>query len=193
MDRLQIVKDTPFELVLENPLAANAIWREWRKPLTYPLLFLVASFVVLYVRSLNNLLSPTWLYWVIGFGVFIVEAFVFYIFLASELKVTITIDLHSKIAKRVEKNLIGIKKKKELELEQISRVLIHCEEVARWHWVTLDSQTYPPLKLDSAMALPSDANSLRAMSIKVGEFLNKPVVFKKTDHDRLEYEETIRS
>ena len=188
MDRLQIVKDTPSKLVLEKTLTVNAILRGWGKPL-----FLSISFATLYVLSLNYLSSPTWLYWVIGVGVFIVNAFILYIFLASERKLTITLDLHSRIATRVKKLVIGIERKKELDLEQVSRVLIHCEEVTKWHYVTLDSQNHPHLEVDSALALPSNADALRAISIKIGEFLNKPVVFKKTDQGRLEYEETIQS
>ena len=203
MDKLRIVKDTPFELVLEKALGANAIWRGWSKPLLYPLLFLAASFIVLFIRS-----DPTWLYWVIGVGVFIVEAFTLYLFLASERKITVTIDLHSKNATRVEKLVSGQEKKNEIALDQVNRILLHSEEIGHSTKLLLDSQNHPPLEIANSYDLlmleqgkyiyhppPADMSeikSLDALGKRIGDFLTKPVVGKLTEQGNLISEEVIQ-
>jgi len=45
--------------------------------------------------------------------------------------------------------------------------------------------------LDSALALPENVDALHAISIKIGEFLQKPVVGKHTDQGNLISEEVI--
>jgi hypothetical protein len=125
MDTLQIIKETPFELVLEKDLTHKPMGSGWSKLLTYPLLFLAVCFVVFFIISL-----PAWLYWGVGVVVLGLEALFLYIYFLTEQKATITIDLRSGIARRVAKLVSGKEEKSEIALEQVNRVIIHTESSA---------------------------------------------------------------
>src|SRR5574341_5062 len=140
MDKMRITEDTSTKLVLEKSLSASDLWRGWSKPLLLPLLFFVGSSIALFTGLLQ-----TWWLWAIFGGSLIVEAFTLYIFLASERKTTVSFDLHSRMATRIEKLVSGKAKRNELKLGQISRVLLHSEEVGHHTRLLLETQNHPPL------------------------------------------------
>jgi hypothetical protein len=189
MDTLQIIKETPFELVLEKDLTHKPMGSGWSKLLTYPLLFLAVCFVVFFIISL-----PAWLYWGVGVVVLGLEALFLYIYFLTEQKATITIDLRSGIARRVAKLVSGKEEKSEIALEQVNRVIIHTESSAHTGSrsdVLLGSLNQPSFGVAYHYDLPplhpdeltghtptADEEVLSALTLgkKIGEFLKKPVV-----------------
>jgi len=194
MGKMRIAEDSPAKLVLEKSLTVRDIWRGWSRPLFMPLLFLAGSATLLFLGSLG----PWWL-WIIFVGALVVVFFILYIILTDKRKVTVTIDLHSNIASRFEKLINGKEIKNELALDQISRILIHSQEEQHSPRITMwiDSENHPGLEIvnnydlkslvrGSYMDTPpediSEINSLDSLGMKIGEFLRKSVVSKKTDY-----------
>ena len=135
---------------------------------------------------------------------------ILYIILTDKRKITVTIDLHSKIATRFEKLTNGKETKNELALDQVSRILVHAEEAQHAPRITiwLDSQDYPRLEIvnnydlltlvqGSYLDFPSEDDpeirSLDILGMEIGEFLGKPVVLKLTDYQGKTISEEIRS
>jgi len=68
---------------------------------------------------------------------------------SSELvNVTVTIDINSESAIRTEKFFFIRTKKIELNLKQVDRVLIHCEELGHHCNLLLESPNNPPFNMD---------------------------------------------
>ena len=195
MDKMRIVEDTATKLVLEKSLTASDVWRAWSRPLLMPILFLAGSSIALFTGFLRD-----WWIWIIFVVALIVLSFILYTILTDKQKITVTIDLHSKIATRFEKLIIGKETKDELALAQVSRVLIHSQEAQHAPRITmwLDSQTQNDPRLEivnnydlqslvggSYMDTPSvdvsEIKSLDMLGRKIGEFLGKPVVSKLSD------------
>ena len=149
----------------------------------------------LYLRSLNKLSSPTWLYWAIGVGVAIVEIFSVYAVLYAERKITITIDLHSRVASRNILFVSGKMQKNETALGKISRIVLHDDTEIREPRLELDtsdqsnfiiakySDLWSDISHDDATADIPIIKSLKSLGKKIGELLQKPVVKKTTEVD----------
>ena len=186
MTEMLLKEETPTKLVFEMAPPTRSFWAEWRGPLINPLLFLAVTFFLLSTMST----SLTWLYWVIGVGVFLVEIFMFNIIFTSVQNATLTIDLNSQRATRFEKFLFGKEKHEELKLQQVNRVLIHYEEVGHHCKLILESQSNTPFIVTYDFG--GGAEILKALGKKIGELLKKPVVFKVTDSGNPISEETIQ-
>jgi len=194
MSKMRIAKDSPTILVLEKSLTARDIWRGWSRPLFMPLLFLVGSSILLYFGSFG----PWWL-WIIFVVAFMVVFFILSTILTDKRKITVTIDLHSKIASRFEKLINGKETKNELALDLVSRILIHSQEGQHFPRITLwiDSENHPRLEIlnnydlkslvqgsymDTQPEDISEIKSLDFLGMKIGALLGKPVVNKKSDY-----------
>ena len=186
MATLRVIAESPTKLVLEMDSPTRANWADSRGYLLYPLLSLALVFL-----CLSTYKPPIWLYWVIAAGVLLFVSFVLYVIFTSPQEATVIIDLMSGRATRIEKSVIGRKKKQELELGRVSRILINAEEVGHHYRVILESQSKPHLEVN--FAIDSEAESFRELGKKIGSLLNKPVVFKHTDSGNLISEETLQS
>ena len=203
MDKMQIIEDTPTKLVLEKSFAGSDMWREWSKSLILPLLFFAGSALALLTGFLQD-----WWVWVIFGGALIVEAFMLYIFLTSERRLTITIDLPSRTVTRIEALVSGKVKKDTLRVDQVSQVLMHSEEVGHHTKLLLESPTQPPLKIADNYDLltldqgkyvsnPSteDASTIKSLDTlgkKIGSLLEKPVTAKLTDQGTVISQEVVQ-
>lgn len=205
MDKMRIAEDTPRKLVLEKSLAASDIWRGWSKSLISPLLVLAISSIALFTENLR-----TWWLWLIFVGAFIVEVVMLGVVLTYPRRISVTVDLRSRTATRIEKLIIGKEEKYEIALDQVSRILIHSEEGQHSPKITiwLDSQNHPRLEIVNNNDLPSliqgsymespseDGSEVKSLDIlgrKIGEFLEKPVVSKMTDYQGNTISEEIRT
>ena len=202
----RIIEETATKLVLEmvDPILEDDR-KEWRKVLINPLLFLVVSYIIVYVA-----LSLTWLYWAIAIGVLLIEAFFLFLLLGSARKRMVTIDLYSRRATRIEELRIGFKKKQELALEEVSRIVYQCDE-SKHHdlpecRVQLESPNHPPLIVTnnpSLMVTGDNENphqvfsmgsrSLLPLARKLGKFIKKPVVSRSIDKGTILSEQTIQT
>ena len=103
---------------------------------------------------------------------------------------TVSIDLDSQRAVRVEKLNSGKIKQYDLKLEQVTHVLIHGDDLGHRLTVTLESQNNPPFNVNSDVFY--DSNPMIEIGKKLGTLIKKPVVFKITDAGKPVSEETIQ-
>jgi hypothetical protein len=104
---------------------------------------------------------------------------------------TVTIDLESQRALRVEKLHSGKTTQTELTLEQVTQVLIHGNDAVHTLKVTLESQTGPSFHVNSDVFF--DSNPMLEFGKKLGAFIKKPVVFKVTEAGELISEEAVQT
>jgi hypothetical protein len=144
----------------------------------------------------------SWLFWIIAIGILIAEFFLIrliYSYMKDYSKdnvvlvETVTVDLDSQRAIRIEKMQSGKIKEKVLELGQVSRVVVNMEEHGHHHRLYLESPARESFQVSIAFATGSyGSNALIAHGRKIGRFLNKPVVLKHTDLGNIISEDTIQ-
>lgn len=195
MGKMRIAKDSPAKLVLEKTVTARDIWHGWGKYFVNPLVILAVLYAGLYIMSVNQLSSPTWLSWAIGVGVFVAEIFALYAVLYAERKITITIDLQSGVASRTLIFVSGKRQKSETALGKVSRIVLHDYDEIREPRLELDASdqsniiiaTYSDLGSDLSQDDATDDGpiiiSLESLGKKIGQILQKPVVKKLTEVD----------
>jgi hypothetical protein len=103
---------------------------------------------------------------------------------------TVTIDLDSQRAVRVEKLKSGQTTQNALKLEQVTRVLIHADDAGHRLTLILESQTEPSFSVNSDVFF--DSQPMIELGTTLGAFIRKPVVFKITDAGKPISEETIQ-
>ncbi|MBI1795323.1 MAG: DUF1772 domain-containing protein [Chloroflexi bacterium] len=139
--------------------------------------------------------SRSWLFWTITAAALLIE--VLFVYLAVLMsprnnvhEATVSIDLDTQQATRIEKLNSGKIQKYSLRLEQVSRISIHGEDAGHRLEVTLDSQNSLPLKVNSDVFF--DPEPMKALGNKIGKLLKKPVVLKITDQGKIVSEEIIQ-
>ena len=102
---------------------------------------------------------------------------------------TITIDLDSQRALRIEKLKSGKAIQSEIKLNDVSRVLIDCQAIGHSCKLALESQSNAPFEVNSAYDF--EMESVKEIGKKLGRLLNKPVVLKWSEGSKVESEEEV--
>ncbi len=178
---MKLKEETSTGLVLETDPSGRK-WAEYLRMLIIPPLLLAGILIFL------NL--PSWLNWVVIVLAILIET-VMILAVSSELvNVTVTIDLTSQRATRIEEFFFVRTKKIELNLKPVYRVLIHCEELGHHCNLFLESPNDPPFNMDFFSVFLLEEK--KEISRKIGGLLQKPVILKVTDLSNPISEETIQ-
>lgn len=160
--------------------------------------FLLICTTLGYSISTSSLGSLSWSFWLfailvlIGGVIFVLFEVYFETSHKNDAKeARVTIDLDSQRAIRVEKSNSGKTTQNELNLEQVTRVLIHGDDAVHTLKVTLESQNSPSFHVNSDVFF--DSQPMIELGKKLGDFLKKPVVFKIMEAGKLISEETIQT
>ena len=199
MAAMLLTEDTPTKMVLEmdpsQPIFKPLTWRGCIGPTlgTTGLLLLVFA----WARYSFFYGSQSWLFWVITISALLVEIFLIVVFVFyvssynNEAKeATVSIDVDSQKAVRVEKSNSEKIRQLDVNLGQVTRVLIHGDDAGHRLAVTLESQSSPPFNVNSDVFF--DSNPMIELGKKLGALIKKPVVFKITDSGKPVSEETIQ-
>jgi hypothetical protein len=199
MATMLLTKDTPTKMVLEMDTSQPTF-----KPLTWrgcigPTLGFTGLLFLVFAWARYSFFdgSQSWLFWVITIAALLVEIFLIVVFVFyvsgynNEAKeATVSIDLDSQQAVRVEKSNSGKIRQFDLNLEEVTRVLIHGDDAGHRLTVTLESQSSPPFNVNSDVFF--DSNPMIELGKKLGVLIKKPVVFKVTDSGNPVSEEIIQ-
>lgn len=159
--------------------------------------FLLILSILGYSFFTNSLGSLPWYFWAFAVILLTVGA-ILVIFEASfqsshnnrAEEATVTIDLDSQRAVRVEKLKSGKTTRNELKLEQVTQVLVCGDDAGHRLTVTLESQNDPSFNLNSDVYF--DSKPMIELGKKLGAFIKKPVVFKITEAGKPVSEETVQ-
>jgi hypothetical protein len=200
MATMLVIEDKPNKIVLEmdtsQPQFKPLTWRGCLGPAFGVTIFLIFFLALARFSLFDGSLS--WLFWPIAAGAFlVVEAIlvVAIVFSVSNYKnnvkeATVSIDLDSQQAVRAEKLNSGKIKQYDLKLEQVTRVLIHGDDLGHSLTVTLESKNNPSFNVNSDVFF--DSKPMIELGKKLGDLINKRVVFKITDAGKPVSEETIQ-
>lgn len=199
--QMLVTEDTPTKLVLQtNPAYNQDLDNTYASSLKsglgcFGILAIVLVFI-LYLFFTTPLSAHPWYFWV--FSVAFLIALTVFLFLEISLlndhrtsarETTVTVDFLSQRASRMEKPKSGKVRQREINLNEVSRVLIDCQEVGHLCKLILESQNNPPFEVNSAYDFEMDP--LKDLGKKIGGHLNKPVVLKLAEGSRVESEEEI--
>jgi hypothetical protein len=199
MATMLLTEDTPTKMVLEMDPSQPTF-----KPLTWrgcigPTLGFTGLLLLVFAWARYSFFygSQSWLFWVITIAALLVEIFlivvlVFYLssYNNEAKEATVSIDVDSQKAVRVEKSNSEKIRQFDLNLGQVTRVLIHGDDAGHRLAVTLESQSSPPFNVNSDVFF--DSNPMIELGKKLGALIKKPVVFKITDSGKPVSEETIQ-
>ena len=207
MAKLHVTNESPTKITLEMDPAWKAetskTFAESIKQGRGCIVFITIAFLVIfailgYSIYNNSLGSLPWSFWLCaaivlaGGGVFIFFEAYFWLSEKNEAdEITVTIDLDSQRAVRVEKSKAGRTTQKELKLEQVTQVLIHGDDAGHRLELTLESKNNPPFEVNSDVFI--DPQLLIDQGRKLGALIKKPVVFKITDGGKPFSEETVQA
>ena len=186
---LQVTEDTPSKLILKM-VESQAVRRSWRgliAPAIGTTLFLICIVVMALTQAGWGILIALSLIAVLMLGIVIFSAWLRRII---AIEANVTIDLQSQRATRIEKFRSGKTKQYEIKLEQVSRVVIHSEELGHGCNLVLDSPNNLPFTVRTGSFV--EIESVIALGRKLGDFLKKPVTVKWTDQGNLMSEETVQ-
>ena len=197
---VQIKEETDTKIILEwvkQPV-------NWSDNLgcIFPLLIAATALVFGLVRAFYFFSAGTysWLFWIIAILVVVVEFLIIRLLFGfmrthdNTLEEIVTVDLDAQRASRKEKLQSGRIKQAELDLGQISRVLINMEEHGHHHRLYLESHDKDAFQVSIAFATgPYSSEELIEHGKKIGRLLSKPVVLKHTDIGHLISEVTIQA
>jgi hypothetical protein len=165
-------EESPSKIILETD-PSNRKWAEYIRMLIIPPAILAG--IIFFLRF------PIWLNWVIAVVITLVEV-LFILVVTSELTNTsVTIDFSSQSATRSEKLLFMNKRYIKLDLKQVERVLIHCEEVGHHCKMFLETADHNLFELDFYLPTEEKQEASFALAKTIGSRLQKPVVLKTTD------------
>jgi hypothetical protein len=200
MAEMRLIEETPSKLVLAEKDTSQDAGRFLRRLIIILLVALILGCLnlVTWVGYRDGSLS--WMFWLWVIGILIMDVltvagvvFSIWVFMTTVIEATVTIDLHSQRAVRIEKLRFGKTKQYELRLEQVSRVKIHDEEAGKATYLLLESTNNVPFTVSANVPFVDiESRGLGALGLKLGEFLKKPVVKKYTDQGNLLSEETIQ-
>jgi len=179
---MKLKEETPTKIILETDSSSRK-WAEYLRMLIIPPLFLAG---VLIITDF-----PTWLNWVIISLAVLIEMVMILAVYSELVNVTVTIDINTQRATRIENFFFITTKKIELNFNQVNRVLIHCEEQGHHCRMLLDSISSEPLEIDFYLPFEEKQKASLLLSKKIGELLRKPVVMKVTDLGNLISEDRI--
>ncbi len=199
MATMLVTEDTPKKMVLVKD-SSQPIF----KPLTLkgclgPAFAIECVLFLVYARARSSFFdgSPSWLFWGLSISALIVQIFVIVVFVSyvsvynnEPKEATVSIDLDSHQAVRVEKLHSGKIKQVDLNLEQVTRVLIHGDDLGHRLTITLESRDNPPFNVNSDVFF--DSRPMIELGKKLGVLIRKPVVFKITDAGKTVSEEIIQ-
>lgn len=199
MATMLVTEDTPKKLVLAMDPSQPKF-----KPLTLrgcigPTILLTSILIFFFIQAKIHFFnsSQSWLFWLITIGVLLAEDFLIFVLVSyvsiykNEAKeATVSIDLDSQQAVRVEKLNSGETKQYELKFEQITQILIHGEEAGHRLTVTLESLNNPPLEVNSDVFFVPE--QMFKFGKKLGSLIKKPVMFKVTETGKPISEESIQ-
>ena len=199
--KMLVTEDTPTKVVLQ----INPVYKENRDKTYassrksgrgYYRIFTILILAALYYFFTKPFGTLLWIFWIFTAAVFIVFAWLVYLdrFLVRSNKntgeeITTTIDLDSQRAFRIEKSKLGEVEQPEMKLNEVRRVLIHCEELGHSCKLFLESMNSTRFEVNSAYDF--EMNSLKDFGKKLGGLLNKPVILKWTEGGKVVSEEEI--
>ena len=177
MAEMRVKEETPTRIVLERNPSSRTKWTEYVRNLaTPPLLFFLIAIALSAFLSWSSETGAIVLQ-IALIIVVIIELFLVYVFVLDAADVNVTIDLNPQRATHIRKFLFVRISKKEVGLEKVSQVLIHCEEVGKHCKLLLESSSNSPFEVAFGM----DMDFMTALGKKIGRLLNKKVVFRHTD------------
>ncbi|HSL42099.1 MAG TPA: hypothetical protein VK897_01630 [Anaerolineales bacterium] len=199
--QLLVTEDTPTKVVLQtNPEYNEDVDETHASNLQNALgclgIFAVLLVFILYFFFATPRSALPWYFW--GCSVAVLIALAVFLFFEISLlndhrtfgrETTVTVDLLSQRALRIEKPKSGKVRKTEINLSEVSRVLIDCQEVGHLCKLVLESPNHPPFEVNSAYDFEMDP--LKDLSKKIGGFLDKPVILKLAEGSKVESEEEI--
>jgi hypothetical protein len=159
-------------------------------------IFAIVLVFILYLFFTTPRSALPWYFWV--FSVPFLIALTFFLFIEISLlndyrtearETTVTVDLLSQRAMRIEKPRFGKVRKTVINLSEVSRVLIECQAVGHLCKLLLESQNNPPFEVNSAYDF--EMEPLKDLGKKIGGLLNKPVILKLAEGSKVESEEEI--
>ena len=158
--------------------------------------FVILLIPILYFFFTTPLSSLPWFFWL--FTIVFLIALASFIFIEISFvnsnrnfarETTTIIDLNSQQVIRTEKLTNGKVRQSEIKLDEVNRVLIHCEEVGHSCVMFLDSKIQKPFEVNSST--PFELNQLQESGKRLGMLLNKPVILKWTESGKVISEEEI--
>jgi hypothetical protein len=207
MAEMHVVNESPTQITLEMDPAwkaetsntfAESIKRARGCAVFVAIAFLLILAIVWYSRSNDALGSLPGSFWILSDLVFIVGGIFVLFEVYFELshrkdadEATVTIDLDSQRAVRIEKLNSGRTTQTEIKLEQVTQILVVGDNAVHTLNVTLESQNHPSFNVNSDVFF--DTQPMIDLAKKLGAFLNKPVVIKLTEAGEPISEETIQT
>lgn len=160
----------------------------------YLLFAIVLACILLYLFTTTG--PRPWYFWAVT--VVFSVALAFFLFIQSSfiktnrnfpLDSTITIDLDTQRAVRIEKLNSGEIKQSELNIKDVVRILIDCQAVGHSCRLMLESQASEPFEVNSAYDF--DIEAMKEIGKKIGGLLNKPVSVRWFEGSKIDSEEEI--
>jgi len=199
--QMLVTEDTSTKIVLQaNPDYNEDLEKTFASNLKNGLgclgISAIPLFFILYFFLTTPRSALPWYFWVCSAAFFIALT----IFLLFEISVvndirtfaqetTVTVDLLSQRALRVEKPKFGRVRQTEINLSEVSRVLVDCQEVGHLCKLLLESENRPPFELNSAYDF--EMEPLKELGKKLGRLINKPVIFRWAEGGTVEAEEAL--
>ena len=199
--QMLVTEDTPTKVVLQtNPAYNQDLDETYASNLKNGLgclgIFAILLVSILYFFFTTPRSALPWYFWVCSGAFFTVLT----VFLLLEISLvndhrtfgretTVTVDLLSQRALRIEKPRSGKVRQTEINLGEVNRILIDCQEVGHLCKLVLESQNHPPFEVNSAYDF--DLGLLKDLGKKIGGLLNKPVILKLREGGKVESEEEI--
>ncbi|HXD11341.1 MAG TPA: hypothetical protein VN653_14850 [Anaerolineales bacterium] len=181
---MKLKEETSSRIILESDPSS-------RKSMEYLRMLAVPPLLLAGLLIFMNF--PTWLNWVIIVLAIVIET-VLILFVSSELTdVNVVVDFVAQRATRTEKPFLRRPEKKEMDLNQVKRVLIHCEEQGHHCRMLLESMSSDTLELDFYLPTKDKEEAAFILSKKIGSLLRKPVALKVTDMGNLISEELLQA
>lgn len=139
--------------------------------------------------------SRPWLFWIIVVAALLIEAFFVYAAVKmspgkSIQEATVSIDINSQKAVRVEKLKSGKIKQDELELAKVKQVVVRFEKLAGYFLLLEKVGDRGDFSVASGSF--GDGPHIKDLGVKIGKFLGRPVVYQYTEGGRLEEEKHIQ-
>jgi hypothetical protein len=195
MATMLVIEDTPKKMMLKMD-ASQPKYNPW-KGCFLPILGINIFLIPIFICRASSYHFSGSQFWKETIVVSLVEVVLISIFVSllrmmkKDVKeATVSIDLDTQQATRIEKLNSGETKQYELRFEQISQILIHGQEAGHQLTVTLESPNNPPLKVNSDVFF--DTRPMIELGKKLGNLIRKPVIFKTTEGSQLVSEETIQ-
>jgi len=172
---MYLKEETSTKMVFETDSSGHK-WKDFLHKLVTPLFVFAGILFSCYFWGI-----PTWLNWMVAVIAIIVEINIIIVIYSQLVDITVIIDLNTQRVTRIQNSFLKRSKTSELNLNQIRRVLIHCEGQGHGSHckLLLESSNNPPLEIDSFTA--SILEMKKVLGNKIGTFLWKPVVLKITD------------